>query len=91
MYISANFGPRVRSVTFGDAKSVEEVDLGDSHFSHVRIEAKGSGRAQAVISTEYFDSSTTPMGGGSGVKPLVLEASISQRDGNSFVVRTCQR
>ena len=91
MHISANFGLRVRSVTFGDAKSAEEIDLGDSHFSHVRIEAKGSGRAQAVISTEYFDSSTTPMGRESGVKPLVLEASISQRDGNSFVVRTCQR
>ena len=49
MYISANFGPRVRSVTFGkDSKAaVEEVDLGDdSHFSHVRVEAKGTGRAQ---------------------------------------------
>ena len=99
MYISANFGSRVRSTTFGGAgdanaaAAIEEVDLdGDSHFSHVRLEAKGTGRAQAVISTEYLDSYTTPKGRESDVKPLVLDASISTQEGrNSFVVTTCQR
>ena len=95
MHISANFGPRVRSVTFGDAEAaaatVEEVDLGDSHFSHVRVEAKGTGRAQAVISTEYFDSRSAPMGGERGGQPLVLDASVSGQGRNGFVVTTCQR
>ena len=106
MHISTNFGPRARSVTFGGlrgrsetkgsrveaAAAVEEIDLGDSHFSHVRLEAKGAGRAQAVISTEYFDSSLATMGEGErNEKPLILEASISEQGRNSFVVRTCQR
>ena len=106
MHISTNFGPRARSVTFGGlrgrseakagrgeaAAAVEEVDLGDSHFSHVRLEAKGAGRAQAVISTEYFDYRPAPLGNEkSSEQPLILEASISERGGNSFVVKTCQR
>ena len=105
MHISTNFGPRARSVTFGGlrgrseakagrgeaAAAVEEVDLGDPHFSHLRLEAKGAGRAQAVISTEYFDYRPAPMGNDeSSEKPLILEA-ISEQGGNSFVVKTCQR
>ena len=106
MHISTNFGPRARSVTFGGLRgrsetkgsrveagaAIEEIDLGDSHFSHVRLEAKGAGRAQAVISTEYFDSRPVPMGNDeSSKKPLILEASIFEQGGNSFVVKTCQR
>ena len=106
MHISTNFGPRARSVTFGGlrgrsetkgsrveaAAAVEEIDLGDSHFSHVRLEAKGAGRAQAVISTQYFESSLAPMENDeSSEKPLIMEASIFEQEGNSFVVKTCQR
>ena len=92
MHISANFGLRERSLTFGEANAAAEVDMGEAYFSHVRLEAKGAGRAQAVLATEYFDSSPLPMGGVTGgAKPLVLDASVSGQEPNSFVVKTCQR
>lgn len=87
-----NYGARARSVVIGDLNTVQKIDLGGGpYFSHVRIEGKGRGRALAVLTTKYFDSSSR-VAISNKKRPLKLEAAMTEHSsGNRVVIRACQR
>ena len=100
---AVTYGQRSRSVALSDLRTAQEIDLmsehsfGNHYFPHVRIEGKGrGGRVLAVLRTDYYRKGAAIVERhddeeDATEKPLKLDTSFSVGDGNSLVLKTCQR